>query len=74
MPTEQYNAEFGGESLKPDDFSDMGQAKVLVRKYGDELKFTDATDFCTNFGRRGIIPDRGGIRLCYLQPCAHTQL
>ena len=22
----------------------------------------------------GIIPDRGGIRLCYLQPCAHTQL
>lgn len=45
VPPEQYNAEFGGESLKPDDYSDMGQAKVLVREYGDELKFTDATDF-----------------------------
>ncbi len=45
VPPEQYNAEFGAESLKPDDYSDMGQAKVLVREYGDELKFTDATDF-----------------------------
>lgn len=45
VPPEQYNAEFGADSLKPDDFSDMGQAKVLVREYGDELKFTDATDF-----------------------------
>lgn len=45
VPPEQYNAEFGGDSLKPDDYSDMGQAKVLVREYGDELKFTDATDF-----------------------------
>lgn len=45
VPPEQYNAEFGADSLKPDDYSDMGQAKVLVREYGDELKFTDATDF-----------------------------
>ena len=45
VPPEQYNAEFGSESLKPDDYSDMGQAKVLVREYGDELKFTEATDF-----------------------------
>ena len=45
VPPEQYNAEFGAESLKPEDYSDMGQAKVLVREYGDELKFTDATDF-----------------------------
>jgi P4 family phage/plasmid primase-like protien len=31
--------------MQPSDYSDMGQAKVLVREYGDELKFTDATDF-----------------------------
>lgn len=40
-----YNDEFGSESLKPEDYSDMGQAKVFVREFGDELKFTDATDF-----------------------------
>lgn len=47
IPPDQYNNDFGSEpgSLKPDDYSDIGQAKVLTATYGDELKFTAATDF-----------------------------
>ncbi|WP_392486577.1 phage/plasmid primase, P4 family [Haloimpatiens sp. FM7315] len=40
-----FNDDFIGESLKPSDFSDIGQAKVLAREYGDELCYTDATDY-----------------------------
>lgn len=40
-----YNDEFAVESLKPEDYSDIGQAKVVAREYGNELKYTDATDF-----------------------------
>ena len=43
---EQYNNDFGtGKSLKPGDYSDIGQAKMLVREYGSELKYTAATDY-----------------------------
>ena len=43
VPPEQY----GGThvSLKPADYSDIGQAKVLAREYRDELKYTPATDY-----------------------------
>lgn len=40
-----YNDEFASGSLKPADYSDIGQAKVVVREYGGELKYTDATDY-----------------------------
>ena len=40
---DEYNTEFG--SLKPDDFSDMGEAKALIAEYQDELLYTDATQF-----------------------------
>ena len=40
-----YNDEFGRESLKPGDYSDIGQAKVLTREYGVELRYTAATDY-----------------------------
>ena len=36
--------EFKFESLKPSDYSDIGQAKVIAREYGDELMYTAATD------------------------------
>ena len=39
-----YNTGFTG-SLKPDDYSDIGQARVLSREYGDELIYTSETDF-----------------------------
>lgn len=45
VPPEQYEGDFAGVSLKPDDYSDIGEAKVLVREYGNELKFTNATDY-----------------------------
>lgn len=42
---ENYNDEFCRESLKPADYSDIGQAKVLTREYGVELRYTAATDY-----------------------------
>ena len=63
-----YNDEFGRESLKPGDYSDIGQAKVLTREYGVELRYTAATDylrFCGQYwveskqqavGRGGGVP------------------
>lgn len=32
-------------SLRPEDFSDIGQAKVLAAEYAEELVYTDATDY-----------------------------
>lgn len=47
VPPDDYNNDFGDadKSLKPSDYSDIGQAKVLSREYGDELIFTNATDY-----------------------------
>lgn len=47
VPPDQFNNDFGdgAGSLKPEDYSDVGQAKALSREYGEELKFTAATDF-----------------------------
>ena len=41
----EYENEFGRLSLMPEDYSDIGQAKVLRKEYGDELAFNPATDF-----------------------------
>lgn len=42
----QYNNDFARQgSLKPEDYSDIGQAKVLKQEYGDELRYTESTDF-----------------------------
>lgn len=32
-------------SLRPDDYSDIGQAKVLAKEYAGEMAYTDATEF-----------------------------
>ena len=45
---DKYNAEF--DSLKPEDFSDMGEAKALIKEYRDELLYTDATQFLSYDG------------------------
>ncbi len=42
---DKYNADFDAGSMKPDDYSDIGQAKMLVREYGEELRYSDATDY-----------------------------
>ena len=49
IPPEQYDSGF---DLKPEDYSDIGQAKVLAREYGGELVFTDATDYMRYDGVR----------------------
>lgn len=48
IPPDQFNDDFaggGGATLKPDDYSDIGEAKTLVREYGSELVYTSATDY-----------------------------
>lgn len=45
IPPDQYDSFDAAHSLKPEDYSDIGQAKVMSREYGNELKYTDATDF-----------------------------
>jgi P4 family phage/plasmid primase-like protien len=42
LSPEEY--ELNRASLKPSDYSDIGQAKVIAREYGDELIYTAATD------------------------------
>lgn len=42
IPPDEY--EFSVQSLKPDDYSDIGQAKIIAKEYGDELMYTAATD------------------------------
>lgn len=50
VPPDDYNDDFGGESLEPGDYSDIGQAKVFVREYGDEVRYTTATDYIVYTG------------------------
>ena len=42
IPPEQYNSDC---KLKPDDFSDVGQAVVLAREYKDILRYSPSTDY-----------------------------
>lgn len=50
IPPDEYNDEFGECGMKPEDYSDIGQAKVLTREYGGELRFTKATDYLRHDG------------------------
>jgi P4 family phage/plasmid primase-like protien len=42
IPPEAYNSDF---TLRPDDYSDVGQAEVLAFEYGNELRYSPATDY-----------------------------
>ena len=52
IPPEEFGNTFSGLSLKPPDYSDLGQAKVLVRECGEELCFTESTDYLCYDGKR----------------------
>lgn len=52
IPPEDY--EFSNESLRPLDFSDIGQAKVLAQEYGEELRYTPATGYLRYDGIRWV--------------------
>lgn len=48
IPPNQYNDAMPSGpvgSLKPSDYTDVGQAKVLASEYGDELRYNPATDY-----------------------------
>jgi putative DNA primase/helicase len=48
VPPDQFNAALPkgpAGSLKPADYSDIGQAKVLSDEYGDELRYSEQTGF-----------------------------
>lgn len=45
VPPDEYDPDFGAGSLRPEDYSDIGQAKALIKEYGDELRYSDATDY-----------------------------
>ena len=66
VPPNKYNDDFasGADSLKPEDYSDIGQAKVLFREYGDELKFTAATDFIRFDGKVWVEDKQMAVGAC----------
>lgn len=66
VPPEQFNDDFGGGagSLKPEDYSDVGQAKVLSREYGDELKYTAATDYIRYDGEVWVEDKQMAVGAC----------
>ena len=53
VPPEQYDADFD-DSLKPADYSDVGEAKAFTKEYGGELRFSEATDFLRYDGEAWI--------------------
>ncbi len=58
---EQYNADFG---LCPEDFSDIGQAKVLAREYNGELVYTDSTDYMRFVGTHWAESTQLAVGVC----------
>ena len=61
IPPEEYNIH---TDLCPDDFSDIGQAKVLYRLYKDRIVYTDATDFMCYDGVRWAESKQMAIGIC----------
>ena len=49
---DEYNDEFGSSFLKPEDYSDIGEAKVLAKECIGRLRYTSATDYITFQGTR----------------------
>jgi putative DNA primase/helicase len=52
VPPEDYEGTFGSSFLKPDDYSDIGEAKILAKECQGKLRFTSATDFIAFGGDR----------------------
>ena len=52
IPPEEYNDEFGTGKLKPEDYSDIGEARVLARECAGKLRYTSGTDFLSFGGDR----------------------
>ncbi|URZ02076.1 phage/plasmid primase, P4 family [Clostridium felsineum] len=57
----EYNEMY---SLKPDDYSDIGQAKVLAREYAEKLVFTDSTDYMNYTGMQWVESKQLAVGAC----------
>lgn len=45
IPPEKYNDDFGSGRLRPEDYSDIGEAKVIAEECAETLRYTSATDY-----------------------------
>lgn len=45
VPPEEYEGAFGRGSLQPEDYSDLGEAKILAETCMGKLRYTSATDY-----------------------------
>lgn len=45
VPPEEYENSFGRGSLQPEDYSDLGEAKILAETCMGKLRYTSATDY-----------------------------
>lgn len=61
VPPDEYG---NGYSLKPDDYSDLGQAKVLAQEYESELVYTDATDYMRYNGTHWVESKQLAVGAC----------
>ncbi|MGI6736718.1 MAG: phage/plasmid primase, P4 family [Anaerovoracaceae bacterium] len=52
VPPDEYEDTFGTSFLKPEDYSDIGEAKVIAKECKNQLRFTSATDFIAFGGDR----------------------
>ena len=52
IPPEEYNDEFGCGKMKPEDYSDIGEARVLATECANSLRYTSATDYLAFGGDR----------------------
>jgi len=51
-------------TLRPEDYSDIGQAKVLAREFAEELAFTDATDYMRYNGTHWVESKQMAVGTC----------
>lgn len=58
---EKYNRVY---ALRPEDYSDIGQAKVLAREYAEELAYTEATDYMRFDGTRWVESRQFAVGAC----------
>lgn len=52
IPPDEYNDEFGAGRMKPEDYSDIGEARVLAAECAGTLRYTSATDYLAFGGDR----------------------
>lgn len=52
IPPEDYNNVFGEHSLRPEDYSDIGEARVLSAECAGTLRYTSGTDYLAFGGDR----------------------